>query len=233
MKCRHFSLYGLFFSALVLCSCTHKKSSQEARASGEPGVEQVQPSIKVEAHLEDSDELPDEHEAPSAADSAPSPAIPLEHPAPVPGIVPPPPPLPPPPLPVVVDERVIILCGDGVREGAEQCDDGNDDNADGCDNFCRRPVCGNGIVEGIEQCDSPTNTNCTSTCQLKLCGNGVIDAGEMCDPPNVALQCNPNCQPSVCGNGIVEFGEACDAGAENGNSACSATCTLVIIPAKK
>lgn len=232
MKCRRFSLYWLFFSCLLVCSCTQKKSSQEAPASGEPGLEQVHPSVKVEAHVKGSDdELPD-NQAPSA-DLAPAPGIPLEHPAPFPGVVPPPPLPLPPPIPVVVDERVIILCGDGVREGAEQCDDGNDDNADGCDNFCRRPDCGNGIVEGIEQCDSPTNTNCTATCQLKLCGNGVIDAGEMCDPPNVALQCNPNCQPSVCGNGVVEFGEACDAGAENGTSACSATCTLVVIPGKK
>lgn len=29
------------------------------------------------------------------------------------------------------------LCGDTVIEGAEQCDDGNMKNGDGCDQFCR------------------------------------------------------------------------------------------------
>jgi cysteine-rich repeat protein len=30
-----------------------------------------------------------------------------------------------------------VICGDGVREGPEQCDDGNTTNLDGCDSSCR------------------------------------------------------------------------------------------------
>ncbi len=45
------------------------------------------------------------------------------------------------------------ICGNGIREGAEQCDDGNTNNNDACSNSCRTPVCGNGVREGSEQCD--------------------------------------------------------------------------------
>tara|TARA_Y100000310_G_scaffold101887_1_gene100005 strand:+ start:755 stop:9274 length:8520 start_codon:yes stop_codon:yes gene_type:complete len=30
-----------------------------------------------------------------------------------------------------------IVCGDGVKDGAEQCDDGNTDNGDGCSSLCK------------------------------------------------------------------------------------------------
>lgn len=29
------------------------------------------------------------------------------------------------------------ICGNGIKEGAEQCDDGNITNGDGCDNLCK------------------------------------------------------------------------------------------------
>ena len=32
------------------------------------------------------------------------------------------------------------FCGDGVRQGEEQCDDGNTDDADGCTRVCERPI---------------------------------------------------------------------------------------------
>lgn len=50
-----------------------------------------------------------------------------------------------------------MVCGDGVRQGAEQCDDGNRVVGDGCDAGCRIEgppgVCGNGVVDGVEGCD--------------------------------------------------------------------------------
>jgi len=38
-------------------------------------------------------------------------------------------------------------CGNGIRELNEQCDDGNQNNFDGCTNTCTFPICGNGIRE--------------------------------------------------------------------------------------
>jgi cysteine-rich repeat protein len=46
---------------------------------------------------------------------------------------------PPPPTPV---------CGNGTREGTEQCDDGNLSNGDGCDSLCRTEVPSQGTFTG-------------------------------------------------------------------------------------
>ncbi|MCK6545366.1 DUF4215 domain-containing protein [Myxococcota bacterium] len=45
------------------------------------------------------------------------------------------------------------LCGNGVVDAGEQCDDGNHVEGDGCSWNCTPTFCGNGIVEGSEQCD--------------------------------------------------------------------------------
>ncbi|MFO7639409.1 MAG: DUF4215 domain-containing protein, partial [bacterium] len=44
------------------------------------------------------------------------------------------------------------VCGDGVREGDEECDDGNRLPGDGCDPSCRFE-CGNGRLDPNEECD--------------------------------------------------------------------------------
>jgi fibro-slime domain-containing protein len=69
------------------------------------------------------------------------------------------------------------VCGDGVVEGTEQCDDGNHDMGDGCTPFCvREPDCSQGA--------------CTSSCGdgIKLpngteaCEDGNTKAGDGCSP---------------------------------------------------
>lgn len=122
------------------------------------------------------------------------------------------------------DRCEVPYCGNGIKQGDEQCDDGNDINNDSCDNFCRIPNCGNGIIEGDEECDHPTNVNCVD-CKLPACGNNHIDAGETCDPPNNS-NCNYTCKLSVCGNSIVELGEQCDDGNANNTDGCSNTCQI-------
>jgi hypothetical protein len=37
-------------------------------------------------------------------------------------------------------------CGDGVRNGDELCDDGNDDEEDECTSRCEPPRCGDGVL---------------------------------------------------------------------------------------
>ncbi len=56
----------------------------------------------------------------------------------------------------------IVRCGDGVREGNEECDDGNTEPGDGCNQFCQREArCGNGVREAGEECDgTDLATNC-------------------------------------------------------------------------
>jgi TQXA domain-containing protein len=123
-------------------------------------------------------------------------------------------------------------CGDGVKnQPAEQCDDGNLVNGDGCDANCTPTSCGNGIVTAGEQCDDGNTTSgdgCDANCKPTGCGNGVVTAGESCDDGNQVNGdgCDQNCKPTGCGNGIVTAGEECDDGNLANGDTCEADCTL-------
>ncbi len=57
------------------------------------------------------------------------------------------------------------ICGDGTLYGDEQCDDGNNANGDGCNEFCQIEYCGDGVInQAWEQCDG--GEGCEDTCQL-------------------------------------------------------------------
>lgn len=68
-------------------------------------------------------------------------------------------------------------CGDGTRNGAEECDDGNASNADACSNTCLvLDGCDDGNIDAAEQCDDNnvvSGDGCSATCQLDIsCGAG-------------------------------------------------------------
>jgi cysteine-rich repeat protein len=92
-------------------------------------------------------------------------------------------------------------CGNGVVEGAEECDDGNVDPTDGCTNECTE--CGNNVVAGSETCDDGNlidGDGCDSNCQPTGCGNGLIVAPETCDDGNTVDgdNCPANCIIEAC-----------------------------------
>jgi cysteine-rich repeat protein len=61
-------------------------------------------------------------------------------------------------------------CGDGVAEGFEACDDGNNIDGDGCSATCEIEVCGDGIVQPGEACDDGNNVDgdgCSATCDTE------------------------------------------------------------------
>lgn len=82
-----------------------------------------------------------------------------------------------------------MLCGDGKfqNENGEQCDDGNQNPGDGCDQHCRIEagwscaggswshesvcdLCGNGVVRATEECDDGNTADgdgCSSTCRIE------------------------------------------------------------------
>ena len=68
-----------------------------------------------------------------------------------------------------------VICGDGVRFGLEACDDGNEDNGDGCSSQCE-------VESGVECEEVEESTQ--SICQ-PICGDGVIVLDEQCDDQNV------------------------------------------------
>ncbi len=141
------------------------------------------------------------------------------------------------------DQEVCIpgVCGDGVADSTEECDEGaanSSDQPDACRPTCRLPRCGDGVIDpsNMEACDdgaansSVTPDACRETCQLPRCGDGVVDPdfGELCDDGNHigGDGCGVLCHVELCGNGIVEpaAGEGCDCGTDAANPAtgCSA-----------
>ena len=58
----------------------------------------------------------------------------------------------------------MAVCGDGIKNGTEQCDDGNQVEDDGCDSNCTIPACGNGILDASlgEACDPPCGAGCSA-----------------------------------------------------------------------
>jgi len=126
----------------------------------------------------------------------------------------------------------VTTCGDGIVEGSEQCDDGNNVNTDGCLNNCMTARCGDGVVQSeVEQCDDGNADNsdaCLDTCVAARCGDGFVELGvEQCDDGNNSNTdaCLNTCAAARCGDGFVEFGvEQCDDGNNSNNDACLSTC---------
>jgi cysteine-rich repeat protein len=110
------------------------------------------------------------------------------------------------------------ICGDGIKDEDEACDDGNTNPCDGCAADCKHTdhTCGDGNVDCGEQCDDGVNdgTTCDSNCTFPACGNGILDPDEACDDGNTNScdGCRSDCSrfDAVCGDHIVECGEDCD-----------------------
>lgn len=98
------------------------------------------------------------------------------------------------------------VCGNGVLEEGEPCDDGNAIEGDGCSAVCVQEVCGDGIVQpGLgEQCDagtSPEGSGCSASCRLDADNDNVGD-----DTDNCPEDANPT---QVDSDGDL-IGDACD-----------------------
>ncbi len=121
------------------------------------------------------------------------------------------------------------ICGDGTTSPAEQCDDGNAVNGDGCNIGC--------VLEPGYSC------NAAGTCFPNVCGDSLLGNGEACDDGNVIASdgCSPTCaaeagfvcesvgfpcRPIVCGDDIVDAGELCEDGNPFSGDGCSSTCQV-------
>jgi len=116
------------------------------------------------------------------------------------------------------------VCGNGLLEADEACDDGNQNDKDACRNACTFAACGDGVLqEGVEACDDGNQDNgdaCRNNCSLPTCGDGIVDPDEACDDGNQddTDECTNRCLFATCGDGALHQGvEECDEGPQNGN----------------
>lgn len=128
---------------------------------------------------------------------------------------------------------VVTVCGNGVVEPPEECDDSNSTPDDGCENDCTWSCesaddCDDGeVCNGEEICSleehycvsstfPPDGTPCElpdgedgacrgGVCADVLCGNGHVDGDEECDDGNIVDtdECRNNCVAAFCGDGVV------------------------------
>jgi cysteine-rich repeat protein len=117
------------------------------------------------------------------------------------------------------DGGSVAVCGNGIVEPGEECDDGSDPD--------KAPHNGDGRYGG-----------CTSACTwAAFCGDGVLNGPETCDDgaENGALYgggpgCTFACTPAgYCGDGIVNDAEMCDLGSDTGKDECLCTKECKII----
>lgn len=144
--------------------------------------------------------------------------------------------------PLLPAAPIASVCGDGFREGGEECDDGNAVDGDGCSAAClsERGFCGDGAVQKAlnEQCDIgmrlSEGLSCSSRCRIvsSQCGDGVRNVGEECDSGvqnnnRPGSRCRADCSFARCGDGIVDAPqEQCDDGNNVSRDGCSASCGM-------
>jgi cysteine-rich repeat protein len=122
---------------------------------------------------------------------------------------------------------IVSACGNGKKEGTEQCDDGNMNSSDGCSESCS--------FEANFSCaqQDPTTPAICVLCSMPSC----LAPREGCTytpPQAVPGQCvgcgTVRCEPVtfLCGDGVIGTGETCDQGSENRTSGdgCSALCAI-------
>ncbi len=121
-------------------------------------------------------------------------------------------------------------CGDRRLDVAEQCDDGNRRDGDGCDANCTATGCGNGIVTDGERCDDANDSEldrCMPDCTTGVCGDGIVQGVEECDDANRldGDDCPGTCRWANCGDGYVWEGvEQCDDGNGVNEDSCTESC---------
>ena len=136
-----------------------------------------------------------------------------------------------PEIPTIITTEP-TLCGNGRLDPAEECDDANKVQGDGCSAICQ--------IECYESCG---RCGTGRSCATNVCGNGRLEARETCDDGNVdpGDGCSGDCvtvEPGwrcpvmgrrcapICGDGRVIAPEGCDDGNATAGDGCNEFCEL-------
>lgn len=133
---------------------------------------------------------------------------------------------------LTIGDEVDRLCGNGVLDDAEVCDDGNREDDDACVD-CLDAFCGDGFLYvDVEECDdgnAEDTDDCTSACLDAFCGDLLVRRGvEDCDDGNVddTDDCAA-CLDAACGDGFLHAGiEECDDGNLLDGDGCDRACGI-------
>jgi cysteine-rich repeat protein len=124
------------------------------------------------------------------------------------------------------------MCGNGILDQGEECDDGNDDNTDGCiitKNIFTVPYCAGGTnnlcPNGDSDCPGSFCVRATFniadpalSCKRASCGDGFSQKGvEACDTGILNLDVNNKAAVDAW-RGVCTYGKTCNF--------CTTTCTL-------
>lgn len=123
------------------------------------------------------------------------------------------------------------MCGDGILQGDEDCDDTVETAT--CDDDCTFADCGDANVNETagEICDAGGESlNCDDDCTLPVCGDGVTNESdnEICDDAGDSSTCDADCTLATCGDGTqnIAASEACDDGDGVSGDGCSSSCLV-------
>lgn len=133
------------------------------------------------------------------------------------------------------------VCGDGVAEGAERCDDANALSGDGCSSsclveegwYCTEPGADVDFAQPPPSTDGGTSGVDPTDCwPITHCGDAVVEGSEQCDDGNTTS--NDGCHLCLweagwdcdagacthCGDGVIEGSELCDDGNATSDDGC-------------
>jgi cysteine-rich repeat protein len=83
------------------------------------------------------------------------------------------------------------VCGNGIEDEGEGCDDGNNADDDGCNAACQQEFCGDGVVQASEACDLGGNNDqweaggCVAECTREIDGPLEIRVTPFIVPANL------------------------------------------------
>jgi cysteine-rich repeat protein len=146
---------------------------------------------------------------------------------------------------IVPPDSIAYICGNGVLDPNEQCDDHDTMLDTVCDATCHF-TCGNGVVDTSvgELCDTGIAAGagaCPDSCDdADPCTSDVLDSsactancvhaaitstinGDGCCPTGANATTDSDCS-AACGNGVLEPGELCDTAIASGAGACPTSC---------